>query len=256
MEIDLLELSKNAVLIALNKLSELDNKNIKNYFFSQEIPRELKADADVIIENILIEKLSLSGLSIVSEENGLTKSKIDSKLRFIVDPIDGTVNFIRGISNCSISVALFKGNMPVFGVIGSYPDGVIAWGGKDIGAFIGETPIKVSSIKNPKKGVLCTGFPSRFEFESKESLDQINLMQTFNKVRMLGSASQSLLKVAQGSVEAYTESRIMIWDVAAGIAIVEGAGGEFRINYKKDYDKPLDVVASNNLIDKSVWNNR
>ena len=70
---------------------------------------------------------------------------------------------------------------------------------------------------------------------------------------MLGSASQSLLQVAQGSVEAYVESSIMIWDVAAGIAIVEGAGGEFRINYKKDYNYPLEVIASNNLIDKSIW---
>ena len=80
----------------------------------------------------------------------------------------------------------------------------------------------------------------------------MNLMQSFNKVRMLGSASQSLLKVAQGSVEAYVESNIMIWDVAAGLAIVEGAGGEFRIN-KKDFNCPIEVIASNNLIDKSIW---
>ena len=253
MKIDLLELSKNAVSLALKKLIELDKKNIKNYLFSNEIPREIKAEADIIIEKILIDKLFVSGLSILSEESGLKKSKIDSNLRFIIDPIDGTVNFIRGISNCSISVALFEDNMPVFGVLGSYPSGVIAWGGKGIGAFIGETPIKVSSIKNPKKGVLCTGFPSRFEFESKKNLEQIHLMQNFNKVRMLGSASQSLLQVAQGSVEAYVESSIMIWDVAAGIAIVEGAGGEFRINYKKDYNYPLEVIASNNLIDKSIW---
>ena len=141
MKMDLLELSKNAVSLALKKLIELDKKNIKNYLFSNEIPREIKAEADIIIEKILIDKLFLSGLSILSEESGLKKSKIDSNLRFIIDPIDGTVNFIRGISNCSISVALFEDNMPVFGVLGSYPNGVIAWGGKGIGAFIGETPI-------------------------------------------------------------------------------------------------------------------
>ena len=249
---DLLNLSKNAVVHALDKLIELDKKNIKDYQFSNEVPREVKAEADIIIEKILIDKLSISGLSILSEESGLIKSESNSNLRFIIDPIDGTVNFIRGICNCSISVALFDGNTPVFGVLASYPSGIIAWGGKGIGAFMGEMPINVSSIKDTKKGVLCTGFPSRFEFNSKTILEQIHLMQSFNKVRMLGSASQSLLKVAQGSVEAYFENNIMIWDVAAGLAIVEGAGGEFRIN-KQDYNYPIEVIASNNLIDKSIW---
>ena len=249
---DLLKLSKNAVVHALDKLIELDKKNIKDYQFSNEVPREVKAGADIIIEKILIDKLSISDLSILSEESGLIKSESNSNLRFIIDPIDGTVNFIRGICNCSISVALFDGNTPVFGVLASYPSGIIAWGGKGIGAFMGEIPINVSSIKDTKKGVLCTGFPSRFEFNSKTILKQIHLMQSFNKVRMLGSASQSLLQVAQGSVEAYVESNIMIWDVAAGIAIVEGAGGEFRIN-KQDYNYPIEVIASNNLIDKSIW---
>ena len=249
---DLLKLSKNAVVHALDKLIELDKKNIKDYQFSNEVPREVKAEADIIIEKILIDKLSISDLSILSEESGLIKSESNSNLRFIIDPIDGTVNFIRGICNCSISVALFDGNTPVFGVLASYPSGIIAWGGKGIGAFMGEMPINVSSIKDTKKGVLCTGFPSRFEFNSKTILEQMNLLQSFNKVRMLGSASQSLLQVAQGSVEAYVESNIMIWDVAAGIAIVEGAGGEFRIN-KQDYNYPIEVIASNNLIDKSIW---
>ena len=200
----------------------------------------------------MIDELSISGLSILSEESGLIESECKSNLKFIIDPIDGTVNFIRGICNCSISVALFDGNTPVFGVLASYPSKVIAWGGKDIGAFMGGVSINVSSILEAKRGVLCTGFPSRFKFNSKATLKQIDLMQSFNKVRMLGSASQSLLQVAQGSVEAYVESSIMIWDVAAGIAIVEGAGGEFRINSKQGFSHPIEVIASNNLIYKSI----
>jgi myo-inositol-1(or 4)-monophosphatase len=249
---DLLELSKKTVMLALKKLSMLDKNNKKEFKFSTKVPREIKAEADLIIEKLLIDELSVSGLNILSEESGFIESSNNSDLRFIIDPIDGTVNFIRGICNCSISVALFNGNVPIFGVLASYPSGIIAWGGKDIGAFIGEMSIHVSSIKDIKKGVLCTGFPSRFEYSPKIILEQMNLMQSFNKVRMLGSASQSLLKVAQGSVEAYVESNIMIWDVAAGLAIVEGAGGEFRIN-KKDYNYPIEVIASNNLIDKSIW---
>jgi len=250
---DLLKLSKNAVAHAFDKLIELDKKNIKDYQFSNDLSREVKAEADIIIEKILIDKLSISGLSILSEERGLIKSKSSSDLRFIIDPIDGTVNFVRDICNCSISVALFDGITPVFGILASYPSGVITWGGRGIGAFMGKIPISVSSIKDTMKGVLCTGFPSRFDFNSKTILEQMNLMQSFNKVRMLGSASQSLLLLAKGSVEAYVESNIMIWDIAAGIAIVEGAGGEFRINNNQDYNEPIKVIASNNLIDKSIF---
>jgi myo-inositol-1(or 4)-monophosphatase len=250
---DLLKLSKNAVADALNRLIELESDHVKGYKFSKEVPREIKAEADIIIEKILIDRLSISGLAILSEESGLIKSRDDSNLKFIIDPIDGTVNFVRGICNCSISVALFDGVSPVFGVLASYPSGVIAWGGKDIGAFEDDTPISVSSIKDTNQGVLCTGFPSRFEFNSKTMLEQTKLMQSFNKVRMLGSASQSLLKVAQGSVEAYAESNIMLWDVAAGIAIVEGAGGRFMINQELSYDYPIRVFAHNNLIDYSGW---
>ena len=250
---DLLKLSKNAVADALNRLIELESDHVKGYKFSKEVPREIKAEADIIIEKILIDRLSISGLTLLSEESGIIKSQDDSNLKFIIDPIDGTVNFVRGICNCSISVALFDGDSPVFGVLASYPSGVIAWGGKDIGAFLNDTPISVSSIKDANNGVLCTGFPSRFEFNSRTMLEQTRLMQSFNKVRMLGSASQSLLKVAQGSVEAYAESNIMIWDVAAGIAIVEGAGGKFMINQELSYDSPIRVFAHNNLINDSGW---
>ena len=249
---DLLQLSKNATILALEKLHELDKKNIKNYKFSSEISRELKADADLIIENILISELAKSGLNILSEEQGLKESDSTSKLTFIIDPIDGTVNFVRGIINCSISIALFDGEKPIFGVLGSYPSNSIAWGGKDIGSFMEEIPLKVSTIKEIDKSVLCSGFPSRFDFSSNKVNQFINQIKNFNKIRMLGSASQSLLHLAKGSVEVYLENNIMIWDVAAGIAIVEGAGGEYRLSHN-EFIYPLDVIASNNKIENLIW---
>ena len=245
---NLLQLSKDAVIIAYEKLVELDEEEIKNYFFSTKISKEAKAIADKIIEEILINKLSKAGLNILSEESGLSRIKNNSKLRFIIDPIDGTVNFVRGISSCSISVALYDGDKPLFGVIGSFPQGNIAWGGKKIGAFIDDIEIKVSCIGDSKKGILCTGFPSRFQFDDESIRNQINLMRKFAKIRMLGSASQSLLKVAQGSAEAYIENEIMLWDVAAGLAILEGAGGSFLSDLGRS-KYALNVVASNGLID-------
>jgi myo-inositol-1(or 4)-monophosphatase len=246
-EADLLKLSKRAVGDALNKLIELDELGVKQYTYSDEIPKEVKAEADVIIEDIIINRLSVSGLNILSEESGLIKTNSNSKLKFIVDPIDGTVNFVRGISNCSISVALFDGDDPIFGVLATYPGGSIAWGGKKIGSFINHSKIQVSSIKDSRKGVLCTGFPSRFQFNFNSMSAQMDLMSKFGKVRMLGSASQSLLRVAQGSVDAYSEKGIMLWDVAAGIAIVEGAGGRV-VMIKKSSEGLLDVIADNSKL--------
>ena len=250
---DLLQLSKNAVREALVQLIDIDEANLKDYFFSNKVPNEIKADADLIIESILIDRLSKSGLSIISEESGLIKAKRESNLKFIIDPIDGTVNFVRNLCSCSISVALFDGDIPIFGVLGSYPSGILSWGGKNLGAYMEDIPIRVSSITDTQKAVLCTGFPSRFNFGLNTMMGQVSLMEKFAKIRMLGSASQSLLQVAQGSADAYAEDNIMIWDVAAGIAIVEGSGGEFKIDIKKDYNSPIKVEASNGLIDGNLW---
>lgn len=247
--LSLLSLSKNAVVCAYEKLLELDKKDKKEYSFSMKIPKEAKAIADKIIEELLIDKLSITGANVLSEESGLSKEEKNSKLLFVIDPIDGTLNFVRGISTCSISVALYDGDELLFGVIASYPDGNFSWGGKKIGAFIDNFEIKVSSIDECEKGILCTGFPSRFEFDYESINNQISIMKKFGKVRMLGSASQSLLKVAQGSAEAYVENEIMLWDVAAGLAILEGAGGNFTCK-KGSSEYALNVFASNGLIKK------
>ena len=82
---DLLKLSKNAVAHALDKLKELDKKHVKAFRYSNEVPREIKAEADTIIEKLLIDKLSSSYLSILSEESGYIKSKSSSNLSFIIE---------------------------------------------------------------------------------------------------------------------------------------------------------------------------
>lgn len=244
---NLLELSKDTAKLALDKLTEIDYTSDKSYTFSSTIKGEMKSEADTIIEKLIICKLQPIGIDIVSEESGFLEGDRNSSLRLIIDPIDGTVNFIRGIASCSVSISLFDGDVPVFGVLGSYPEGKIAWGGNGIGSFLSNIPIKVSNINDPKKGVLCTGFPSRFEINSTSIKDFAKLISQFGKIRMLGSASQSLLQVAMGSVECYSEQEIMIWDVAAGIAIVEGAGG--RVTRQTGSSQfAYNILADNRLI--------
>jgi myo-inositol-1(or 4)-monophosphatase len=247
---NLLNLSIEVAHIALDKLIELDKEKRNGYFFDKNISREVKSEADIIIENIILEKIRPTGIEILSEEAGILKASKNnlSSLRFIIDPIDGTVNFVRGITDCSICIALFDGDKPIFGVIASYPSRNIAWGGKEIGSFLEGARLQVSTIQNPKEGVLCTGFPSRFKFDKQSFSTQIKLMADFGKTRMLGAASQSLLQVAKGNVECYSEQNIMLWDIAAGIAIVEGAGGKVEITNSNIFDKSINVTADNGNI--------
>lgn len=248
---DLLDLSIETARVALDKLVELDKENKKHYFFDKNIPREIKSEADSAIEKIILEKIMPTGIDILSEEAGMLKANNNNStsLRFIIDPIDGTVNFVRGIADCSICIALFDGDKPLFGVIASYPSGNIAWGGKGLGSFLEGTRLQVSTIQKAKKGVLCTGFPSRFRFDEQSFSAQMRLMSDFWKTRMLGAASQSLLQVAKGSVECYSEQNIMLWDVAAGIAIVEGAGGRVKITNSNKFDESINITVDNGIIE-------
>ena len=111
--LNLLDLSKETARLALDELIEIDRLNVKEHTYSTDIPREIKAKADIIIENFILNKLIPTRIDILSEESGLLKGDGDSTLRFVIDPIDGTVNFVRGITNCSISIALFDGDQNI-----------------------------------------------------------------------------------------------------------------------------------------------
>ena len=226
---DLLDLARNTARSACQLLRDSQQKDIRSHSYMEALPREMKAEADQALEKVILTSLEPVGLPILSEEFGEKNGSDESGMKFIVDPLDGTVNFVRGLGLASVSIALYKDNRPVFGVLGIYPTGSLAWGGKGLGAFLDDKPINVSTVSNPVQGVLCTGIPSRFQFSEKESSLLLQTMSTFGKVRMLGAASISLLQVAQGAAEVYTERDIMLWDVAAGLALVEGAGGTLNV---------------------------
>jgi myo-inositol-1(or 4)-monophosphatase len=242
-----LALAKSVARAALQVLTELRPENI-SFGYDEKFHKEMKTGADRALEDIILAQLQVSGLDILSEESGYQKFDRDaSELHWVVDPLDGTVNFMRGLGPCSVSLALCRGDVPIFGVIGEFPSCDIAWGGVGMGAFFTDIPIHVSTIKERKRSVICTGFPSRFNFDA-EGLSWISsTLAPYEKVRMLGSASLSLLSIARGAAEVYIEREIMLWDVAAGLAIVKGAGGDYSMT-KGGNLHSWNVFASNNLI--------
>jgi myo-inositol-1(or 4)-monophosphatase len=241
-----LDLACSTVLAALQVLARL-RSDVVSFDLGAQLPKEMKAAADQVLESVIVDHLRVTGLDILSEESGQIVNGSGDCLRWVVDPLDGTVNYIRGLGPCSVSLALCCGDAPVFGVIGEFPSGKLAWGGVGYGAFWSSNPIQVSMVSERRQAIICTGFPSRFKFDAK-GLDWIaSTMGAYAKVRMLGAASLSLLHVAKGAAEVYAERNIMIWDVAAGLAIVEGAGGGFSIAKSQDHVS-YNVFASNGLI--------
>lgn len=243
----LLSLAKEAVQAALYALAGMD-ASVPAYRFADDLPREVKATADRVLDEEILSCLVPTGLPILSEEAGELASTTNTGLQWIVDPLDGTVNFVRGLAPCAISIALYRGDVPIFGVIGEYPAYSLAWGGPSIGAFVEGRSIHVSTMDAKSKAILCTGFPSRFDVADELATAQfLRIIGAFAKVRMLGAASLSLLHVAKGSADAYTEQDIMRWDVAAGLALVEGAGGRVSVSPGR-YRHSLNIFASNGLL--------
>jgi myo-inositol-1(or 4)-monophosphatase len=241
----LLDLAKSAAVRAGTQLLESVNVVDRSYVHSATLPREVKAAADLALERDILGALAVARLPVLSEESGYIQSPMTSNRWFIVDPLDGTFNFVKGLGPCAVSIALWEDQRPIFGVIYDLVERQLAWGGAGMGAFIDGKPISISGTSTLAMASICTGFPARFDIESDQSMRRFwRLVSPFAKVRMIGSAAAALLHVARGSADVYLEQSIMLWDVAAGIAIVQGSGGvaAFRRN---EVEWSYDVLAAN-----------
>ena len=245
-EIDkMLELTKTIATKAGLRILENLDQNAKIYTFNHKHPKEIKALADTVLEKDILKALIPTGLSILSEESGYISDQRESKYWFIVDPLDGTFNFVKGLGPCAISIALWQDRQPIFGVIYSLMDRQLFWGGIGIGSFCEGQKILVSDTLSKAEASICTGFPARFECENDLVTQAFcHKIGKYAKIRMLGSAAMSLVSVAKGAADVYSEQNIMLWDVAAGLAIVEGAGGSVNFD-SGTIEYSLDVYASN-----------
>lgn len=214
--------------------------------------KDIKTKADRAAESIVLETLESTGLPILSEESGLVGYSNDSidgpylndGLYWIVDPLDGTFNFVREFPICCVSIALWSGDKPVCGVIYDFVTDKLYSGIVGVGAWCNEKKIFVSEVVDRSQAVLATGFPSARDYGDVALADAIRSVQEYKKIRMVGSAAASLAFVATGQFDAYSEEDIWLWDVAAGIALVKSAGGDYRMTEpRKSWQ--VDVFASN-----------
>ena len=219
----------NYLDIALGVVKEGESifiKNISKYNqLEKNIGREVKIRADKELNKILVGELNkLTSFNIVSEE-GNENIIHENEYNWILDPLDGSLNYMRGIPMYCISLALWKGFEPVLGVIYDLTKDDIYHGIIGGGAFKNDVKIMVSKISSYSDAVLCTGFPVNFSYTENKIIEFADNVKKYKKIRLFGSAALSLSFVASGITDAYMEENIMIWDIAAGIAIVKAAGG-------------------------------
>ena len=224
----------------------LKNLNSDEIIVLSSVDKDIKLNTDKVAEKIIFNCLKNSNYKILAEEGGKLQES-ESPLIWIVDPLDGSMNFSRGIPDNVVSIALWDRQKPLLGVIYDYNRDELYSGIVGIGAWMNDKKINVSNIQEKNKGIVYSGFPSETNYSTEKLLKFVKKIQDFKKIRLIGSAALSLAYIACGKAEAYMEEGIMLWDVAAGLAIVKAAGG--MINFKElDSENKCNVLASNGLI--------
>ncbi len=196
--------------------------------------RDIKLQADRDAEAAILGVLAESSHPVLAEESG-EHGVVDGGAPFwVVDPLDGTLNFSRAIPLCCVSIALCVGTEPVVGVIYDFNRDELFSAASGEGAWLNGQAMRVSGIDDPAKGVLVTGIPTFRNIDDASMRGFLDEIRRFKKVRMFGSAALMLANVACGRVDAYAEDDIMLWDVAAGVALVKAAGGYVDVRPSKD----------------------
>jgi len=232
-------LAQNLAIRAGKGLSQL-----KERLVLENKGKDIKLEADKFSESIILEELKKTNYNILSEETPEEIiQKENSDMHWIVDPLDGSFNFYRGIPHAAVSISLWKGLEPLLGVVYDIHSQDLysaIVGGK---SELNGKRMSVSEITDQKQAVLMTGIPSKSDFSDKSLLEVVKRFQDFKKVRYIGSAALSLSYVASGKADVYSEKGIMLWDVAAGLALVKAAGG--RIDFSSMGNYQFNVLASN-----------
>ena len=225
-------------------LQERKNLNLK----IKSNPKDTKLIADIESEKLILDILSSeSKYSVLAEEAGKSSDNL-GEIFWVVDPLDGTANYNRNIPICCVSIGLISNMKPLIGVIYDFNNDDLYVGDSiNNSTSVNNIKIHVSDIQNKQDGVLITGLPFNTDYSDKALGKLISDMQTWKKVRMIGSAAMASCYIASGKADFYQENGIYLWDILAGAAIVESAGGKAVIkNIKEDFQ--VDVIFSNSKI--------
>lgn len=195
--------------------------------------RDIKLSTDKTSESIILDILKTTDIPVLSEEKGIV-GDATQELLWIVDPLDGTVNYFRGLDDLAcVSIALWQKQTPILGLVYRFRSREMFSGIVGEGFWLNGKPMHTAETVALVDAVLATGLPKGTDFSQSNLLRFTGAMQSVKKVRMLGAAALMGAYVAAGRVDAYREDGIMLWDIAAAAALVLAAGGEVDIKMKE-----------------------
>ena len=228
-----------------------DFGEIENLQVSSKGPGDFVSSADKRTEKIIINELQKAHpeYGILTEETGVI-NKSNLKNRWIIDPIDGTMNFLNGVPQFAISIGYEENNEIKSGVIFNPIMNEMFAAEKGNGAYLNNSRIRVSKKKILKESLLVTGGPKgASKIKDKIFNEYINISKNVSNVRKFGSAALDIAYVACGRFDGYWQRELNYWDVAAGIIILKEAGG-FVDFFEDDNSHPFkkNILASNSII--------
>ena len=234
-----------------------DFGEIENLQVSTKGPGDFVTSADKRAEKIIIEELQKahSDYGIITEESGFI-NKSNTEKRWIIDPIDGTMNFMNGIPQFAISIGYEENSEIKCGVIFDPIKNEMFCAEKGNGAYLNNSRIRVSNKKKLQDSLVVTGGPkSSSKIKDKIFSEFITISKRASHVRKFGSAALDIAYVACGRFDGYWQREINYWDIAAGIVILKEAGG-FVDFFEIDPKSPLkkNILASNANIHNELTN--
>ena len=227
----------NIMIKACEKVSKViirDFGEVENLQVAKKGPKDFVTKTDKRVEEILIQELSKSkkNYSFITEETGVIKNVDDNNV-WIIDPIDGTTNFLHGIPHFAISVALKSNNKIISGIIFDPIKNEMFYAEKNNGSYFNNQRIRVSNKNNLDECLFGTNI---------QGVKFSNL-----NVRCSGSAALDLAYVGSGRLDGFFQNNLNIWDIAAGLLIIDEAGGKIN-NFEDNKISKISLMASSSNI--------
>lgn len=241
-----------AAALAAGRSLARDFGEVENLQVSRKGPADFVSNADTRAEEIIYTHLMKArpGYGFVMEERGIVEGT-DKSNRFIVDPLDGTLNFLHGQPHYSVSIALERDGKLLTGVVFDVAKNEIFWAETGRGAWLEQRKLRVAARKKLSDSVIATGTPWHGKPEEAHTAfarEMLAMTPACAGIRRNGSAALDLAWVAAGRFDGFWERNLKSWDIAAGIVLVREAGGIVSEMDGGDVMKTGSIVAGNEEI--------
>lgn len=248
-----IEAARNAGNLLVRAVQRLDTVKV-----AEKAPNDFVSDLDQKVEQDIINAIrkAYPNHAIVGEESGMLAGT-DAEYQWVIDPIDGTRNFIHGFPHFAISIAILHKNRIEQGLIYDPLRQELFTASRGKGAFLNDRRIRVGTCKTLEKALIGTGFAHRYQDDNNLNATYSRILQSVlpicGDIRRAGAATLDLAYVACGRLDGYWELGLKLWDLAAGVLLVKEAGGLVcDPEGGESFTKTGNVIAASPLVMRSL----